>query len=778
MTVRVLFVVLSMMPLLAAQEPSLPPVGVALLDIAVGIPEVFLNTQEVRHVQRGDYACLDIAPSTNPYEHVGWSISLAPVMNLAGARGTLVVEFFDEGAGLIDPEIVSAETGHPLAAIGRSSNYTRLNTLQPRQAWFALRLPHSLVESPAELRITGIDYVHAVRLLPEQSEAAWAEHDAKVPANVQPMITLQRPMSLTTTAGVDVRGGMNTLQASLQAMNELAPLARVLGFTSIESYVTWKRLEPNREGEFDFSYYDSVVEKLRQYNLKWFPLLIVGSAYALPDWFRESKENVGLACLEHGISNDIQSLWSPHHVRHVERVLHAIGAHYEPMGIFEGVRLGPSGNYGESQYPAGGNWGVEGERMHIHIGWWAADPYALLDYRQFLYGKYPDIAALNTAWDAAYPNFDSIQMVLPEFMRSKRQRIDFTTWYTDEMTQWCELWAKIARDAMPKTSIYQSAGGWGFRETGTDYAAQAKSMVSIGGGIRLTNETDSYEQNFYATRLAATAARLYNMPLGYEPASSHTARGTAGRIFETITTNGDHWFTYHSNIFSQPGSIEKWLHVAPMLNWRQAPIIDVAVYYPETFNQLEDSAFRHLYAWGFNPRAAAVRRVVEVDYLDEHLIREGFLDRYKTLVFCWGEIAEADVLAMIDAWVRNGGTVIYPSFPRGPMTTVEGSSEPFERWSKGGTGSGQFRRFKGDMEPTSEYGDFVKEVLLQQSNLHPWTQLALQATHPAQVFLSIQPDGHLLALSYEDDAATVRIPGIPEFTMAPYDIVRVPLPSR
>ena len=33
--------------------------------------------------------------------------------------------------------------------------------------------------------------------------------------------------------------------ASLDAMNDLAPLARVLGFTSIESYVTWKRLEPD-----------------------------------------------------------------------------------------------------------------------------------------------------------------------------------------------------------------------------------------------------------------------------------------------------------------------------------------------------------------------------------------------------------------------------------------------------------------------------------------------------------------------------------------------------
>ena len=71
------------------------------------------------------------------------------------------------------------------------------------------------------------------------------------------------------------------------------------------------------------------------------------------------------------------------------------------------------------------------------------------------------------------------------------------------------------------------------------------------------------------------------------------------------------------------------------------------MYYPETMNQLEDGAFRHLYAWGFNPRARDIRRVVEVDYLDETLLRDGFLDKYKVLVCAWGNIVEKDVAARI-----------------------------------------------------------------------------------------------------------------------------------
>jgi len=197
-----------------------------------------------------------------------------------------------------------------------------------------------------------------------------------------------------------------------EAMRELAPLARVLGFTSIESYVTWKRLEPRREGEFDFGFYDEVTRVLQEYGLKWFPLLIVGSGYALPDWFLEHPEMAGFMCLEHGRSNSIQSIWHPAQRRHVTRVLQAFGRHYEPMGVLEGVRLGPSGNYGESQYPAGGSWGAKGEKMHIHIGWWAADPEARADFRRWLGARYGRIEELNRAWDADYRDFAAVEPVL------------------------------------------------------------------------------------------------------------------------------------------------------------------------------------------------------------------------------------------------------------------------------------------------------------------------------------------------------------------------------
>ena len=186
--------------------------------------------------------------------------------------------------------------------------------------------------------------------------------------------------------------------------------------------------------------------------------------------------------------------------------------------------------------------------------------------------------------------------------------------------------------------------------------------------------------------------------------------------------NGAHFFTYHGNIFNQPMAIETWLNTLPLMDRRQSPLVEVALYYPETMNQYEDAAFRHLYAWGFNPRAMELRRVVDVDYVDEHLIREGYLDKYKVLVFVWGNVIEADVLAAMDAWMRRGGTILYPSFPRSPLETVEGDTAVFGQWSRGDTGAGSFRRFKGDMDPPSLYADFVREALGGLDTLAPVTR--------------------------------------------------------
>ncbi|GMW02723.1 MAG: hypothetical protein AMXMBFR84_38590 [Candidatus Hydrogenedentota bacterium] len=715
---------------------------------------------------------LSMEPQTDPYEPRELDFYIAAPVPFHGRILTVEISFLDRGAGVIS---VSARSGDRTLKQTHQASYTRLNTGTSRSAWFAFQLPPKGNPGDAvTLSIQGVQYLQSIHAHAPLDPATWDSIRAAIPKDVTPLVTLQRPMELVTSAGVDVRGGTNTLEDSLNNLADLAPLARLLGFTAVESYVTWKRLEPEVEGQFDFAFYDAIVNKLAEYDLKWFPLLIVGSAYALPDWFIGGAEDVGFVCLEHGIENPIQSIWSPYHQRHVTRVLQAFGAHYEPMGVLQGVRLGPSGNYGESQYPAGGNWSPEGQEMHIHIGMWAADAYAIQDFRAAMRAKYTTVDSLNTAWETRYTTFDEVPVMVPQFIRVPRQRLDTAQWYTDSMSEWCAWWVNESAKALPHTPIYQSAGGWGFLEGGTDYVAQTAAMVPVGGGIRLTNETDSFEQNFYVTRLAATAARLLGTGLGYEPASSHTARGTVGRVFHTATTNGDHFFTYFHNIMNQPMSIDKWIEYANVLDLRQDPVVEVAVYYPETMNRLDDGTFRHLYAGGFYPRAREVRRVVDVDYLDETLIRDGYLERYKVLVFCWGNYIESDVLAAIDAWVQKGGVVVYPSFPRGDLQTIEGKTKVFAAWTAGKTGQGSFHRFPGDMEPPSLYGDYLRKVLRRTSVLNPLTSLVIQYEMPEHVFVVVQADGHALALNYSETDQELDLGGT-KTAIPSYGIARVPL---
>lgn len=721
---------------------------------------------------------LRMSPGGRYYEEDVWAFRIEDAAARRAPEIVVEIEFLDEGYGIMAARrLVDPAFNGKFAAASRRASYARLGTGRLRRAAFGFdAAPDG--DGPgahADIELTGAQYVRAVRILGDVPQDYWDKLREEIPSDITPAVALERPMEIVCSADGALSGHAPVTPDVVQRLRESLPLAKALGFTAVESYVRWNHVEPEL-GRFDWSIYDTVVAELERVGLKWFPLLIVGSAYALPEWFHECDENIGFVCLEHGLGNPIQSIWSPHHKKHVTRFLEAFGAHYESRGCLEGVRLGPSGNFGESQYPAGGNWGFLGEKMHIHIGMWAGDPCAREDFVRFLRDKYGSVADLNAAWNTDLDDFDTIRPTLPDQCASKRQRADLNTWYIDSMSQWCEWWAVEARRVMPNTPIYQSSGGWGAVEIGTDYSAQTKSMVGIDGGIRLTNELDSFHQSFYATRLAATAARCYDVPLGFEPAMGHTARGVAGRLFNCMSNNGRHFFIYHPTLFSQQTSIESWLRHYPLLDARQRPHVEVAVYYPQTTNFLSSDTFRYLNAWGFNPYAREIRDHLEIDYLDDRLIQEGHLDAYKALAFVWGEFIEADTLERIDEWLRAGGAVIFPYFLNARLRTVEDDASVFQRWVHGDVGAGRFFRYRGDDEPPSLYAAFVRDALLEIDSLSDLTRTALTIERPDGVFISIQEDGHFLVLNFTDHPARVSHPGLGSQEIPPYTIERLERP--
>lgn len=704
-------------------------------------PDAAWRLESSRH---GPVAALE--PVKDYYRRAAFLVNV----EAAGAGPVwLTVEYVDRGYGLISVAPGAAQT--------KQWGVARLNTGGLRRAVFG----YDKADFRGPLRIHGVTLLRSLTL--SDSEPA-----REAVPEAAPAVRLRRPMQLVTTAGADARTPEG-LDEALATMRNLLPLARALGFNAIESYVKWNFVERS-PGVFDWSFYDAIVEELDRHGLQWFPLLIVGSAYTLPDWYHGSSENVGYECLEHRMRNDIQSIFCDNQVKYVQRFLKEFGRHYGGRKTLLGVRLGPSGNYGEAQYPARGDWGYGWGPIHTHIGYWAADAYAQRHFRAWLQLRYPSIEALNRAWEGRYRSFEEIETFLPATAHTRRKRVDFADWYMGSMSDWCEKWAAWAREAMPRTVIHQSSGGWGPIEIGTDYSFQARSMAKLGGGIRLTNESDNYADNFSITRMASSAARYYGAALGYEPGGFGSARGVVARLYNCLTNGGEHLFYYHPNLYANDQGIESWLKEAPHLDERAKPLVEVAVFYPDTTIKLDDEPLR--FRWGsvFLVKAQALRSVLDFDYVSEQMIEDGALERFQALVFLWGHITEKGTLERIDRWVQAGGTLIYPERPRGLLETVEGDQSISGKWQRGETGKGRVIFFPGDPAPGEHYARFVRKELRGMTAFRPEIRQALAMEKPELVYWSVLENGRLALLNFDDHEAVVRLQGGRTLRLKPYTV--------
>ncbi len=509
-------------------------------------------------------------PSADYYTRSAYLLALEKP---APAGVWLIIEFLDRGYGLITLSPGLPET--------RQWGVARVNSGRVRRAVFQFdKAP------PALIRVEGLDYLRAAILTDQQpgTEAAPLVEPAIKFAIHSERVSSVAGDSLTPDRVADALAGIR---------NQL-PLVRALGFNGVETYVRWGYVERTR-GIYDWSYYDAILDEIEKHGLQWFPMLLAGSGYALPAWLYDSKDNIGFECLEHGIKHDTQTIFHPFQTEYASRFIAEFGAHYRQRKSLLGIRLGPSGDYGEAQYPAKGP-GYGFREHHTHIGYWAADPHAQANFREHLVKQYGDIAKLNTAWSSAFASFDQVRTFLPVNALTRRQRIDFADWYMGAMSDWCEKWALWSRQALPGTVIHQSSGGWGPVEIGTDYSYQARSMAKVRGGIRLTNEGDDFPDNFTITRMANSAARFYGIPVGYEPGGFGSKRGVMARLYNAVTTGAVHLFYYLGNLTANDQSADAWLRHAKLLDQRAKPLIDVAAFYPDTAVKLDDELVR--YRWG------------------------------------------------------------------------------------------------------------------------------------------------------------------------------------
>jgi hypothetical protein len=686
-----------------------------------------------------------LKPSNDYYTRAAYHLSSD---SPAGEKLWLVIEFLDRGYGLIAVSPSVPQT--------KQWGVARVNSGRIRRAVFQ----YDDAPLPTRFRVEGLDYLHAVVLTDQQPPLEPAPL-------LEPVARFTLPSERVTSAAGDAKDPDHIADAEAGLRNHL-PLIRAIGFNGVESYVRWGWVE-RKPGIYDWSYYDAILDEIEKHKLQWFPMLMAGSGYALPAWLHDSTNNVGFKCLEHGIVHDTQSIFFPFQAQYASKFIAEFGKHYRNRESLLGIRLGPSGDFGEAQYPAKGP-GYGFREGHTHIGFWAGDAYAQADFRSSMEKKYGKVERLNAAWKNDYASFDQVRTFLPDTAVTRRKRLDFADWYMGAMSAWCEQWAMWARQALPDTVIHQSSGGWGPVEIGTDYSYQARSMSKVHGGMRLTNEGDDFPDNFTITRMASSAARFYGIALGYEPGGFGTKRGVIARLFNAVTTGGVHLFYYLGNLTGNDQALEAWLKYSPYLDQRAKPLIDVAAFYPDASVKLDDELLR--YRWGsiYFTVGRALREAVDFDYASEQMILNGALERYKVLLFLWGAVTEKPVLERIDQWVRNGGTLVFATRPRGLPETVEGDSSLAKKWLSGDTGKGRVIAWPGDLVPSQSYVEFVRDLLLPMPSLQSRIRDALRMEKPATVFWSVLENGKLALLNFSNHPATVRLVSGKRITIASYEM--------
>lgn len=439
------------------------------------------------------------------------------------------------------------------------------------------------------------------------------------------------------------------------------------GATSVQIYTFWKDFEPNKEGEFEWDYFDRQVNLLKAAGLKWVPFLILGPKYAAPEWWLKDSRHKGLVCLEHGKTSPIDSIWNPYLIGQIDRVVKAFAEHYLPMDIIESFQPGICGDYGESIMPVHGNWPGD---YHTHPGFWCGDDAARASFKEACFKKYGNINALNKAWNSHYSDFSEIEPFLPHKATSRTSYFDQINWYRDSMTDFVDKWMQISRKYFPDTPIYMCTGGCEAPEHASDFAAQAKVCAKYNAGIRLTNECNRFFENFFCTSYTHSACEFYGAYLGLEPVGPLTPEGVKARMFGSAVYGNRQMMYYYYNLFKEPsfegesiytGNTDAFMQHLHLLNETETKT-DTAFFWQGYMGAFSDGIPPEI-----QPIATFLRKLTAISPVNERMIADGALDNYKLLIIPNGGFTDRETLLKIVSYVKNGGTVL----ALGRMTDLE-----------------------------------------------------------------------------------------------------------
>ena len=471
-------------------------------------------------------------------------------------------------------------------------------------------------------------------------------------------------------------GDRMLLTTSVGSASEMQILAGA-GFTLFQSDSDHLSTEETALNQWDWHTPEAQRRTVQRLGLDWcyFP------HYAFPpDWFRKQNEYTRLQCLEHEEPVAAFSVWDPNWTAFIGKGYDALAQQFTAKGkpTVSALNVGVHGDYGEAGLLSGARILVPAQRedwqkrfgnTHDHLGFWCADPLARADFRAVMLKKYGSLEALNVAWKREFKTPDDIKYPAVPRAEARSEWLDFIDWYQNSVGNAIETNLAAARKHFPDTLLMLPAG---FSDEdirgGNDNSLIPKLAAKYGAQVRSTHSAFHPFAENAATMFGrlGSACRFYDVPFWTEPPSGLTEEQETERLFEAVSQGARGTFDWadnalaHRDVYYRYG---KYLRV-------EKPIVDAAMFYPAEAQKLRPNQG---YAPLFAQACAYLRDTCNFDIVDDRMVMDGALARYRVLALWEGTLADGATLEKIKAWVNEGGVLLAYDF--GKVTTFDGNTD-------------------------------------------------------------------------------------------------------
>jgi hypothetical protein len=444
------------------------------------------------------------------------------------------------------------------------------------------------------------------------------------------------------------------------------------GFTLLESSSDHLSTDEVSPGVWDFSRVSLQAFQARRagFDSSYFP------HFAFPPaWYRDKTPFTLIQCLEHDQPVQAFSPWDQRLSTTAERGFDQLNRRFRGGELLNGLYLGIHGDFGEAGLLSGArvavpslrdDWEKRFGNAHNHLGWWCADALAQDDFRERMLRKYSDLEGLNAAWGTKYHSRGDIRYPTAPGDGKRRYWLDFVEWYLGSVAAMTGDLAQASRKSFPDTLTMLPMG---FADEnprgGNDNSLLAKVAAEHRLDVRSTHagyKTFASSQAGPMGRIAS-AARFYGAPFWSEPPGKLTAEEEVSRLFAAASFGSKGLFDWTDNIRQHR---DLYYRYGKYLTY-EPPVVDVAMFFPTSAHLMRANSG---YPPTFEKGCTEIRDVLNYDIVDERMIWDGALDRYRVLVLWEGTIAEAATLARIRDWVQAGGVIAAYDF--GKIETVEG----------------------------------------------------------------------------------------------------------